>query len=162
MKIRTHHGGWVIIGSFLLAYVLTIMPLPSWMAPARPEWVALVLIYWCMALPQRVGVGIAWIAGLFLDVIRGGLLGQQALSLCLIAYITLKLYQRIRVAPPWQQAFSILVMIILHMLVVLWIKGIIGQPPQSWTYWLPTLSSMLLWPVIFSGLRELRRHYHVS
>lgn len=162
MTISIHRGGWIIIASFFVAYILTVLPLPGWAALLRPEWIALVLIYWCMALPQRVGVGVAWIAGLFLDVIRGGLLGQQALSLCIVAYITLKLYQRIRVAPLWQQSFSILVLMILHMLVVLWIKGIIGQPPQSWTYWLPALTSMLLWPVTFSGLRELRRHYHVS
>ena len=157
-----HRGSGAIFASFIAAFILTIIPLPDWGDVLRPEWVALVLIYWCMAIPQRIGVGIAWMTGLFLDVIRGGLLGQQALSLCLIAFITLKLYQRIRVAPLWQQAFSILILMILHQLVVLWVKGIIGQSPQSWTYWLPSITSMALWPVIFSGLREYRRHYRIS
>ena len=157
-----HRGSGAVFASFIAAFVLTIIPLPDWGDALRPEWVALVLIYWCMAIPQRIGVGIAWISGLFLDVIRGGLLGQQALSLCIIAYITLKLYQRIRVAPLWQQAFSILILMILHQLVILWVKGIIGQSPQSWTYWLPSITSMALWPVIFSSLREYRRHYRIS
>lgn len=162
MMYNVHRGSGAIFASFVVAFILTILPLPGWTDVLRPEWVALVLIYWCMAIPQRIGVGVAWITGLFLDVIRGGLLGQQALSLCLIAYITLKLYQRIRVAPLWQQAFSILILMVLHQLVVLWIKGIIGQSPQSWTYWLPSITSMALWPVVFSGMREYRRRYRIS
>ena len=43
-------------------------PLPGWLDPFRPEWVALVLIYWCMAVPNRVGVGVAWIVGLLQEV----------------------------------------------------------------------------------------------
>jgi len=162
MMTSNNRGVLVVVGSLVLAFALTILPLPTWLAIIRPEWVALTLIYWCMALPSRVGVGVAWTTGLFLDVLRGGLLGQQALSLCVIAFITLKLYQRIRVAPLWQQAFSILVLIVLHQLLNLWIRGITGQPPHSWDYWLPSISSMLIWPLCFITLRETRRRFRVS
>lgn len=155
-------GGWIIVTSFLAAFALTILPLPDWLAQVRPEWVALVLIYWCMALPGRVGVGVAWIVGLLLDVLRGGLLGQHALSLALVAYITLQLYQRIRVFPLWQQAVSVLILILLHLLLQLWIKGISGNPPPALIFLLPALSSMLLWPLMFLGLRRLRRRFRIS
>jgi len=155
-------GEWVVLASLAVALILTVIPLPGWAALLRPEWTALVLIYWCMAIPNRVGVGVAWMTGLALDVLRGGLLGQQALAMCMIAYIVLKLYRRIRVAPLWQQAFSILIMVILYQLLILWIKGITGLSPNLWTYWLPSLTSMLIWPAIFIGLRELRRSYHVT
>ena len=141
----------VVIASQVIAFVLTVIPLPDWLAVVRPEWVALTLIYWCMALPNRVGVGIAWTTGLFLDVLRGGLMGQQALSLCLIAYITWKFYRRIRIAPLWQQSVSVFALIFLHLLVNLWVKGISGHPPEFWLYWLPSITSML----IFMRLKSL-------
>lgn len=155
-------GGGVIVTSLLAALALTILPLPDWLAMVRPEWAALVLIYWCMALPGRVGVGVAWIVGLLLDVLRGGLLGQHALSLALVAYITLQLYQRIRVFPLWQQAVSVFILILLHLLLQLWIKGISGNPPPALIFLLPALSSMLLWPLMFLGLRRLRRRFRIS
>jgi rod shape-determining protein MreD len=160
--IGNRRGGWIIFASFLAALALTVLPLPDWLAAVRPEWVALVLIYWCMALPTRVGVGYAWIVGLLLDVLRAALLGQHALSFAIIAYITLQLYQRIRVFPLWQQAVSVFVLVLLHLLLQLWIKGISGNPPPALLFLLPALSSMLLWPLVFLGLRRLRRRYRIS
>ena len=156
------HGIEVIIFSFIVALALTVFPLPDWLAVARPEWVTLVLIYWCMALPNRVGVISAWIIGLMLDVLRVGLLGQNALALCIIAYITLKLYQRLRVFPLWQQALSVFVLVALSQMLHLWVKGITGQPIDLMTYWLPSLSSMIAWPLVFITLRALRRKFKVS
>ena len=156
------HGIEVIIFSFIAALALTVFPLPDWLAVVRPEWVTLVLIYWCMALPNRVGVISAWIIGLILDVLRVGLLGQNALALCIIAYITLKLYQRLRIFPLWQQALSVFVLVSLSQMLSLWVKGITGQPIDLMTYWLPSLSSMIAWPLVFITLRALRRKFKVS
>ncbi len=155
-------GSGIIVISFIAALALTIVPLPGWLAAVRPEWVALVLIYWCMALPNRVGVGVGWTVGLLLDVLRAGLLGQHALTFAIIAYITLQLYQRLRVFPLWQQAFSILVLVFLHLILQLWIMGISGDSSHSWTWLLPALSSMLVWPLLFLGLRDVRRRFRVS
>jgi len=156
------HGIEVIIFSFIGALALTVFPLPDSLAVARPEWVTLVLIYWCMALPNRIGVVSAWIIGLMLDVLRVGLLGQNALALCVIAYITLKLYQRLRVFPLWQQALSVFVLVALSQMLNLWVKGITGQSIDLMTYWLPSLSSMVAWPLVFITLRALRRKFRVS
>ena len=148
--------------SFVVALVLTMLPLPDWAEPARPEWVAMVLIYWCMAVPQRVGVGVGWIMGLFLDVVHGALLGQHALALAVVAYLALSLHQRVRVFPLWQQALTILLLVALEQMLVLWIKGVIGESPETWNYWWPSLTSMLLWPWIFLVLRDVRRKFRVS
>lgn len=157
-----HDGRGVIIISFVLALLLTIFPLPEWAVSLRPEWVALVLIYWVLALPHRVGVGYAWVVGLFLDVLRGAILGQHALALTVIAYLALKLHQRIRVYPLWQQSLSILILVTLFQLLVLWINGIIGKPTSSWAYWIPALTSMLIWPAVYLILRHVRRDLGVS
>jgi len=161
--VMTHHrGGTVIFTTFVAAIILTIIPLPDWLAAVRPEWVALVLIYWCMALPTRVGVGFGWSVGLVMDVVRASLMGQHALSFGILAFITLHVHQRVRVFPLWQQAFSVLVLILVHEMLMLWIKGITGQPTQSLVYWLPSFSSMLVWPLMFLLLRNLRRRFKVS
>ncbi len=142
--------------------MLDVMPLPEWAVDARPAWIALVLIYWCMALPERVGIGIAWVLGLLLDVLEGTLLGQHALGLVVIAYITLQTHRRVRVFPLLQQAVLVGLLLLLYLLLALWVMGIVGRPIGQWSYWLPALTSMVLWPWIFIVLRDLRRKYNVS
>lgn len=162
MMDARHQGGLVIASSFAAALVLTVLPLPDAIVVLRPEWTALVLIYWCMAVPQRIGVGIGWGVGLLMDVLRAGLMGQHALSFGIIAYVTHHLYQRLRVFPLWQQAFSILALIALHEVLMLWIRGIAGHAGPGWNYWLPALSSALVWPPLFILLRGLRRRFKVA
>ena len=162
MGLLRHRGGWTITLSFIVALMLTIIPLPSWAALVRPEWVLIVFIYWWIALPERIGVGIGWIMGLFLDVVRGTLLGQHALALTIVALITLKLHQRIRVFPLYQQALIVLLLLILQAMIIVWIRGITGSAPQIWIILLPTITSALLWPWLFIFMRFLRRRYRVA
>jgi len=156
------NGGWVIALSFLAAMMLTMVPLPGWSAYLRPEWITMVLIYWCMALPGRVGVGIGWIAGLLLDVIHGAVLGQYAMALAVVAFLTLHLHQRMRIYPLAQQALIVLMLLLLQQLLVIWVNGFLGAPPRGIQYWLPAFVSMLLWPWLFLVLRDIRRRFRVN
>lgn len=162
MTLVRHRGGGIIVLSFVVALMLTVMPLPYWADIVRPAWAAMVLIYWCLALPERVGVGVGWTTGLLLDVLQGTLLGQYALALAIVAYLTLKLHRRVRVFPLWQQAVTVLMLVVLEQLLVLWIKGITGQSPNVWLYLLPAATSTLLWPWVFVIMRNLRRHFRVT
>jgi rod shape-determining protein MreD len=162
MMYSQHRGGGLVLGSFALALLLHMVALPHWLEYLRPDWMALVLIYWCIALPERVGVISGALAGLALDVASGTLLGQHALTLAIVAYLALRLHQRIRVFPVWQQAVSILLLVCLHMMLALWIKGMVGQVGATWTYWLPAISSMFFWLLVFPSLRWLRRTYHIK
>jgi rod shape-determining protein MreD len=156
-----HQGGWLIVASFLLAYVLTILPLPEGLTQARPDWVALVLVYWCFALPERVGVTIGWLAGLMQDAVQSSLLGQHALAYTVLAYLTLKLHQRVRVFPLWQQALSVMLLLLLTRLLILWSNGFVGRPLPVMDYWLGALAGAALWPVVFFLMRELRHSFNV-
>lgn len=162
MSGEGRQGGATIVITFIIALILTAMPLPEWARAFRPEWVALVLIYWCLALPTRVNVGLGWFMGLMVDVLHGTLLGQHALSLTVVAFVAVKLHRQIRVYPLWQQALSIFTLVALNQLLVVWVKGIIGQPPQNWLYWAPSVTSALLWPWMFIILRDIRRKFRVS
>ncbi|CAK0745823.1 Rod shape-determining protein MreD [Gammaproteobacteria bacterium] len=153
---------WVVWSTLVVAFMLTLLPLPTWAAPYHPDWVLSVLIYWAMALPHRVGVGIAWLSGLLLDVLEENLLGENALSLALAVYVVSKLHQRLRLFPRWQQAMLVLVLAFLHKLVALWVRGVTGHVPTGGRYWLPVLTTPIMWPWIFFILRDLRRRLAVN
>lgn len=155
-------GNRLIVFSFVIAIMLTALPLPDWAVNWRPSWVALVLIYWCMAVPDRIGVSVAWCMGLILDVQQGTILGQNALGLTLIAYLTIGAHQRMRVYPLAQQAVLICFYLLFYELIMLLIMGYIGTGSRDWTYWMPAITSMLIWPWLFIILRDLRRKYHIS
>jgi rod shape-determining protein MreD len=155
-------GTSAIVFTFAIALVLTVLPLPDWAQTYRPQWYTLVLIYWCFALPQRVGVASGWALGLIVDVITGSLLGQHALSLSIIAFLSVKLHLRVRVFPLWQQSLTVLVLLALERLLSLWIIGATGQPTPSLLYWTPALVGMLLWPWVFVLLRDIRRRFRVT
>ena len=152
---NTRIGLLTIIAAFMLA----MMPLPDWAIAFRPDWVTLVLIYWTMALPASIGVTIAWLAGLMLDVSHSALLGQHALGLVLVIYIIHTQHQRLRVASLVQQALVIFFLLLLKQALVLWVSGIMGHAPDTWLYFMPSLTSALLWPWVYIILRDLRRKF---
>lgn len=161
--IQRASGGWVIALSLLLAYLLAIVPFPDWAMHYRPQWVALVLIYWLMALPYRVGIGTAWLSGAFLDILQGTLLGVNALSFALLAYLTLSLHQRLRLFSALQQSGIVLVLVGLTMTVTNWIKVGTDQTTEgSLLFLLGALSSAFIWPWLFLVMRQLRRGFDVK
>lgn len=161
MNPHGNHGGLVIFLSIVVAMMLDIVPLPEAVAELRPEWLSLTLIYWVMALPHRVGVGKAWLAGLFMDALTGTLLGLHALVMAVLAYLTALLHNRLRMFPRWQQALTVLMLTGLTLLLFLWLRNIVQMTPRPWTYWLPALTSACLWPALYHGLRMLSAYYRV-
>lgn len=148
--------------SFLIAIILALMPLPQWAEPFRPDWVGLVLIYWCMAAPERVGVGTGWVVGIILDTLYGSVLGLHALTKSLIAFLTIKLHLKMRMFPPLQQALAVCVLLLLNQLLVLWVRGMLGKAPTSFSYWTPSIVGTVVWPWLFVILRDVRRRFRVA
>ena len=74
----------------------------------------------------------------------------------------MRLHQRIRIYPMWQQALTVLVLLILHQLLTLWVDSTIGRPSRPLSYWLPSLVGMLLWPFIYRFLTALRINFQVQ
>lgn len=155
-------GLWVILLSLLIGYLLAIVPFPDWAVNYRPQWVVMVLIYWVMALPYRVGIGSAWLAGLLMDVLQGTLLGLNAMSFAIVAYLTLSLHQRLRMFSYLQQSGLILALTGLHMILVYWIRVATDQSQATGLlFLLGALSSALVWPWMFVMLRWMRRAFEV-
>jgi len=151
-------GSSAILLSLLLAFVLASIPLPSLISHYRPLWVPLVLLYWCLATPTQVGVGVAWTCGLISDALHGGLLGQHALSYLPLAYISVILHKQIRTYPLIQQSGYVLLALAVQQVILYWINGILGNTTyDTVSYWWPTLTSSLLWPPLFLFMRGWRR-----
>ncbi|MBT3427647.1 MAG: rod shape-determining protein MreD [Gammaproteobacteria bacterium] len=159
----TSRGNWVIAITLLLALILAILPLPSGI-PAelgylRPDWLALVIIYWTLALPDRIGLLTAFATGLIADLVLGSLFGLHALSLVIASSFTSASYQQVRMLAVWQQAILVAVMLSLVQLAVLVVILLLSQGSFSWLSFLIPLVSGLVWPWVFLGLRWLRRRF---
>ncbi|MBK1733309.1 rod shape-determining protein MreD [Thiococcus pfennigii] len=161
MMAGARRGG-VIVATLLVALLLTVLPMPDWALPYRPPWVAMTLLYWALALPERVGVFSGFALGLLLDVLAGSLLGQHALSLAVIAYLAVTLHQRIRQFPMVQQMLLVWMLLLVERLLYVWLLGATGQPIPGFLYWASAASGALLWPWLFFLLRGLRRRFRVA
>jgi rod shape-determining protein MreD len=159
---QTFRSRLAVYASFVIAIILALMPLPQWAEPFRPDWVGLVLIYWCIAAPERVGVGTGFVVGIVLDALYGSILGLHALAKSLIAFIAVKTHLKLRMFPRWQQAVAVCVLLLVNQLLVLWIRGMIGKAPASISYWTPSIVSLLVWPWLFIILRDVRRRFRVA
>jgi rod shape-determining protein MreD len=159
---REGQGYSVIFLTFVAAYVLAVIPFPQWLQWGRPEWLALVLIYWCIALPHRVGIATGLVLGVGLDVLEGAVLGQNAFALVVVALLSLVLYQRLRVYSLWQQSAVVFILVGINQLICQWVQNLEGLGARTVLFLLPAFSSALLWPVVLHLLRSLRRTYRVS
>lgn len=146
-----------IILSFMAAFLLVLLPLPDWATMYRPDWVVLVLIYWCLVEPDRVGPVSGWIVGLLLDITQANLLGLNALGMSLIGYLANRFHYRLQMFPWLQQSISVLLMLILYRALVGWIRGFFSESSLDYSYWVPCLIGMLVWPLLYTLLRTLCR-----
>jgi rod shape-determining protein MreD len=138
---------WTVLLTMLLALGIQVVPLPDWLAVVRPPFLVLVVLYWCIAAPRAGGIFVAWVAGLALDVFKGAALGQHALAVCLIAYLTILFHQRLRNQPIFQQALFVLVMLALYEVVVFFIDGWSGNSVRSYWRWALPVIGACMWPI---------------
>ena len=145
-----------VIISIIVALMLTVLPLPDWLQAFRPDWIALTLIYWAMMAPRTWSVGSAWLVGLVLDVAQGTLLGQHALALCVVVFVTVRLHLLMRVFPTGQLAATVFSLLALYQFILFWVNGVAGFPVDTIYYWAPVISGALLWPVVTMLLNGVR------
>jgi rod shape-determining protein MreD len=154
---------WFAIGTTLLiALILALLPMPDWTVWLRPAWVLLVLIYWAMVLPVRVGVGTAWLVGLIMDLLCGTLLGEHAFAYTVVIYIVARMHLRLSMYPMLQQGLSVFLFVLLYQFILYCTQGFIDELPSSNLYWLSSVTSMLLWPWLFILMRDCRRWFRVT
>ena len=149
-----------IVATLLGALALNLIPLSGVALALRPDFIALVLLYWCIQEPRYVGVGVAWTVGLLMDVGDATLFGQHALAYAFLAYSAEYFRRRVLRFPLWQQAAQVAVLLALCAGLVLLVRVVGGATLPRWTYLVPPLVGALLWPVVTVLLQWPQRPQH--
>jgi rod shape-determining protein MreD len=155
------NNGIVILLTLLIALIASITPMPLTVDIFRPDWVLIVLVYWCLALPTKINVITAWVMGLILDILLGSVLGVHASAMALSVYIVVVNFQKIRNFSVWQQALIVGVLAAQYHLVVFWLQRFLSDVVFLPNYLYPVVTTVVLWPWIFFLLRRVRRHFRI-
>ena len=156
MSERLADRGVVLALSAAAAFLLAVYPLPVWLQPLRPDWLALFIIYWSLHLPERMGLRWAWIVGLMMDGITGAVLGEHALALTAVAYITEVLRTRLLLYTLPQQMLAVWLLVITDLLLCHWVQNLSGHRTPDWLFLAGSISSALLWPILRPGIARER------
>ncbi len=157
-----HRPVWVVVVSLLAAALLNILPVGLAGGYFQPDWVALVLIYWCLWDPERIGAGVGWGAGMLMDALDFGVLGRYALGKTVIAFIANRLSLRLRAYPMWQQCLGVGALVLLDTTVAEAVLYLLEREPGGLERWLTPLSSLLMWPLVVLTLRPSPRSRRYS
>jgi rod shape-determining protein MreD len=132
--------------------VLSIVPLPHWLAILRPGFLVLVVLYWSTMAPLAGGIFLGFICGLALDVFQVSLLGQHALALALLTYVAIRTHLLMRAKPLFEQSLYVLAALMAYEFVLWAIDGWSGHGTASLARWLPAVSGGLMWPMVVGVL----------
>lgn len=146
----------LVIGSFIVAFILNVMPMSGDWQWCRPEFIAILTFYWSIHASQQFGLISAWCVGFCQDLLEMGSLGVNALSLLLVAYVVRLVYQRIGNYPVWHQAMWIFVLVGMFQLMVIWLDGLLGSGLFSSAFLIGALLSAILWPPLLFLMGRLR------
>ena len=153
---------WIYM-SLLISIIIDIYVLPEAIISWKPLTTLLVLIYWNMAIPDKVGVFEALLFGIFLDLLTGSILGLHAILFVLITYICQRFFYQFRVSPLWQQSFMLFFLFFIFRLAFAfdYNNEVSGFNLSDRGYVLTSLFFALLssafWTPLFYILREFRR-----
>lgn len=144
---------WITL---LGAVALAVFPLPAVVEPFRPPFVTMAIIYWSMMWPRLCGLLTAFVLGLVLDVLYGSLLGQHALALVVVSFLTVRFHLQIRIFPLWQLTATAALLMLVDAFFVFWSDGIAGYPSGGAARWVPVLAGGISWAPIMAILDSLR------
>lgn len=147
----------VLVFIFVVAFVLEIMPWPIGFQGLRPAWVALVLIYWALAIPSKVSVGTAFLAGVIWDVMLGSILGLHALVLSIAVYFIAKHHLILRNLSLWLQGLLVIIYIALIRFSIFLVEFALHSAEFNSQELFGAVISGILWPWVFLLMRHIRR-----
>jgi rod shape-determining protein MreD len=132
--------------TLLIAFALNLIPLGR--HPGMPDFMALVLVFWNVHQPRRVGVGLAFLFGLMMDVHDGAILGQHALAYTLLSFFAITIHRRLRWFTVPSQAIQILPVFGAAHAVSFVVRMIAGGMLPGWELVMAPMLESLLWPVV--------------
>ena len=148
---------WFVLLTLLLGLLANVVPVSGVALALKPDFLALVLLYWCIREPRLISVGIAWCLGLVMDVADATVFGQHALAYAVLAYGAEYFRRRVLRFPLWQQAAQVAMLLLFCTGLVLRVRVVGGAPMPRWTYIAGPLVGALLWPVVTVLLQSPQR-----
>jgi len=149
----------VIFLTLVIALTLALIPMSVGLAPWRPDWPLMIMLYWVLALPHRVSIGITFLFGVAVDILLGSTFGIHAGVYALVAYFIARHYQRIRNFSLVHQALLIGFLIAIERSLVFLLEYYLNDAQLAPTYFWPVISSAVMWPWLFLILRKIRRRF---
>jgi len=143
--------------STFIALVLTIIQLPEWLFSFWPDWIALIVIYWALRLPDRIGPLSGFLIGTLLEVVFVRSFGVLGFGMALLAFITNRLHLQLRALSLLPQMLFIAMLITFFKLITGWLYGLIADFSITSDYWYSVIGSTLVWPFVSILLQELKR-----
>ena len=145
----------MINGSFAIALVLELLP---WGGLPMPNFLALMLVFWNVFQPRRIGIALAWLLGIVMDVHSGALLGQHALAYSILSYGAIALHRRLLWFSLTGQALQLLPLFLLANVIVALVHLFFSGIGPSWIFFLSPFLTALLWaPLTTVVIRRLNR-----
>src|SRR5439155_7031385 len=141
--------------TLLIAFAMNLVPLGR--NPAMPDFMALVLVFWNVHQPRRVGVGLAFLFGLMMDVHDGAILGQHALAYTLLSFFAITIHRRLRWFTVPSQAVQLLPLVGAAHAVSFIVRMIAGNMLPGWELLLAPLFESLPWPLAYGVLLAPQR-----
>lgn len=147
--------------SFAFSALLTLLPITEYWPWLRPQWALLVLLYWMFysawGFNRRLSIGISWSLGLGIDLLSGALLGQYALLMALLNYLCSFWGNRLKLYGMFGQLNVIFILLILSQFPLYVLNQLLTQSRGFYGYGASVLSSLLLWPVVYSVVSYYER-----
>jgi rod shape-determining protein MreD len=141
--------------SLILAFLLNLLPVGQ--ALGVPDFLALVLVFWSVHQPRRLGMAAAFVFGLLMDVHDGALFGEHALAYTLLSYGAITLHRRILWFPVLSQTLFVLPLLLVAQLASLLLRLWVGGTFPGWLYFTDSLVGALIWPLIHALLLAPQR-----
>ena len=138
---------WILVFSLTVALTLYFYPLRGEASLWRPLFVFLVVVYWLFAEPHRLGIGFAWLAGLGLDILTGGVPGRHALAMAVCAYLICLAGQRLHHFSVWHQTVLVSLLAVLYQSVIVFVNLLVGREFTILFMYYPVVTTVLLWPL---------------
>lgn len=139
--------GAYVAATLIVAFLINMMPLTGWALALRPDFVALVLLFWGIDHPRRAGFLPAFLLGLAMDTADGSLFGQHALAYTGLMFAAIALHRRMPLFGVRGQIVHVLGLLLSAQLIVLGVRAAIGSEFPGWWYFLPSAIGALVWPI---------------
>lgn len=153
-------GGWVVLMSLLVAMLLAVFHLPEswpdWLGWWRPSWMLLVLFFWVMELPERIGLVASWVLGVLVDALLSQPLGLNGFLFAATTYIAWRFFERLRMYSIVQQCGVIFLTILAAEIARSLVMDLDRNYALSWTVLFIALASALIWPLLYVFLLRIK------